>query len=157
MASNSRNGFDFNQGRWRVAHRRLKARGVGSDDWSAFETTTDAQLLMGGTVSVDETDFPEAGFKGMSLRLYDPVQDRWAIYWINSTDGVLQPPVFGRFSGGVGTFEGEDLDGDKPVRVRFEWRYTDTAAPQWSQAFSYDEGRTWEVNWIMQFRRDAEA
>jgi hypothetical protein len=153
MTSSSRGGFDFNQGEWRVTHRRLKVRNIGADDWAQFETRTDAQLLMGGTVSVDETDFPDGGFKGMSLRLYDPAQDHWAIYWINSTDGLMQPPVFGRFVDGVGVFEGDDTDGGHPVRVRFEWTGTDTATPQWSQAFSYDDGESWETNWIMRFRR----
>lgn len=153
MISRSRNGFDFNQGEWRVGHRRLKVRGAGSNDWAEFETRTFSQVLMGGMVSIDETDFSESGFKGMSLRLYDPSEDRWAIYWINSTDGVLQPPVFGRFKDGVGVFEGDDKDGARPVKVRFEWRGTDTSEPKWSQAFSYDGGESWEVNWQMTFRR----
>lgn len=151
----SRHGFNFNHGEWRVTHRRLGTRGVGADDWRTFETRTDATLLMGGTVSIDETHFPDHGFRGLSFRLYDPVQDRWAIYWVNSTDGALQPPVFGRFSQSVGLFEGEDMDGDRPIRVRFEWRATETHTPRWSQAFSYDDGVTWETNWIMEFRRPA--
>ena len=50
---------------------------------------------------------------------------------------------------------GDDTDGEKPIKVRFEWTGTDTATPRWSQAFSYDGGRTWETNWIMDFRRKA--
>ncbi|MGO4738029.1 DUF1579 domain-containing protein [Bosea sp. 2KB_26] len=153
MSATSRNGFDFNHGEWRVSHRKLRTRGVGSGEWDQFETRTDAQLLMGGTVSIDETDFTDRGFKGMSLRLYDPAQDQWAIYWINSSDGAMQPPVFGRFTDGKGVFEGDDLDGVRPIRVRFEWTGTETATPQWSQAFSYDDGQSWETNWVMLFRR----
>lgn len=153
MSVTSRDGFRFNQGEWRVSHRRLKARNVGSSDWDQFETRTVSQLLMGGTVSIDETDFPDWGFKGMSLRLYDPAQDRWTIFWINSTDGAMQPPVSGRFVDGKGVFEGDDFDGGQPIRVRFEWAGTETPGPQWSQAFSYDGGENWETNWVMQFRR----
>jgi len=32
---------------------------------------------------------------------------------------------------------------------------TETHTPRWSQAFSYDDGVTWETNWIMEFRRPA--
>jgi hypothetical protein len=39
--------------------------------------------------------------------------------------------------------------------VRFLWDSTDPDAPLWEQAFSYDSGGSWEVNWIMQFRREA--
>ena len=153
MMLTARNDFDFNYGEWVVEHRRLKERGVACDDWQVFETRTDAQLLMDGAVSVDVTDFHSGGFKGMSLRLYQPKEDRWAIYWINSSDGVLQPPVYGRFDNGLGVFSGGDRDGDRPIVVRFNWDARDPSAPCWSQAFSYDNGETWEVNWIMNFRR----
>lgn len=145
--------FDFMHGSWEVTNRRLKARGVGSSDWEVFPSTETAQLMMAGTVSIDEATFPTKGFKGMSLRLYDPAKDHWAAYWINSKDGQLQPPVFGRFRDGRGMFAGDDMDGDKPIKVLFDWSGTDTATPRWSQAFSYDGGKTWETNWIMEFRR----
>lgn len=153
MQRTALNDFGFNHGEWIVAHQRLRERGAGCTDWAGFETRTDAQLLMGGAVSVDVTAFPASGSSGMSLRVYDPTQDRWAIYWINSSDGVLQPPVFGRFDGTTGIFEGEDTDAGRPVRVRFEWDVTDPHTPRWTQAFSYDGGSSWEVNWIMSFRR----
>ncbi len=145
--------FAFNHGDWEVTNRRLKVRGAGSDDWDVFPSFQKSQLLMGGTVSIDESDFPTKGFKGMTLRLYDPAKDQWSIYWINSSDGLLQPPVHGRFEGGKGVFSGDDMDGDRPVKVLFDWSVSDPATPRWSQAFSYDGGQTWETNWIMEFRR----
>ena len=145
--------FDFNHGDWVVTNRRLKERNAGCQEWEEFTSFETAQLMLGGMVSVDESDFPTKGFKGMSLRLYNPMRDEWAIYWINSADGVLQPPVFGRFDNGHGVFAGEDMDGDRPVKVMFDWSRTDTDSPRWSQAFSYDGGETWETNWIMEFHR----
>ena len=153
MLQNALGDFAFNQGEWVVEHSRLQERGKGSDAWNKFETRTYAQLLMGGSVSIDETDFVESGFKGMSLRIHDPVHDRWAIYWINSTDGQLQPPVFGRFQEGLGIFEGDDTDAGLAIKVRFTWDTRTPETPRWSQAFSYDGGTTWETNWIMDFRR----
>ncbi|MDB5538551.1 MAG: hypothetical protein JWQ89_278 [Devosia sp.] len=153
MGTETRHGFDFNHGDWVVTNRRLKQRGVGSAEWDVFTSYETAQLLMGGTVSIDESDFPTMGFKGMSLRLYNPERDEWAIYWINSATGVLQPPVFGRFENGRGIFAGDDEDGGGPVKVLFDWTGTDSDTPRWSQAFSYDGGKTWETNWIMEFRR----
>jgi hypothetical protein len=149
----SAHGFDFNHGAWLVTNRRLKARGVGSDDWDIFPSYETAQLWMDGMVSIDESDFPTKGFRGMTVRIYNPEADQWAIYWINSSRGVLEPPVFGRFENGRGRFVGDDVDDGRAVKVRFDWSVTDTDAPRWSQAFSYDEGATWETNWIMEFRR----
>jgi hypothetical protein len=153
MDTETRHGFDFNHGDWLVTNRRLKARGVGSNDWDVFTSHETAQLMLGGAVSVDESDFPTKGFRGMTVRIYNPERDEWAIYWINSARGVLEPPVFGRFENGRGSFAGDDTDDGKPVKVLFDWSGTDTGTPRWSQAFSYDGGATWETNWIMEFRR----
>ena len=98
----------------------------GATEWDVFTSYETAQLMLGGMVSVDESDFPTKGFKGMTLRIYNPERDQWAIYWINSAKGVLEPPVFGRFEGGRGSFAGDDMDGDRPVKVLFDWSGTDT-------------------------------
>jgi hypothetical protein len=36
------------------------------------------------------------------------------------------------------------------------WSRTDTETPRWEQAFSLDEGKTWETNWIMDATRVGE-
>lgn len=35
------------------------------------------------------------------------------------------------------------------IRVRYTWDETTATTARWQQAFSPDEGRTWETNWIM--------
>ncbi|MDP3854003.1 hypothetical protein [Phenylobacterium sp.] len=147
--------FAFRAGEWDVTNRRLKQRGAGSDDWEVFPSHETSQLLADGMISIDVATFPTKGFQGTTVRLYSPVKDEWAIYWINSKDGLLQPPVHGRFTDGQGVFAGDDMDVETPVKVLFDWRSTDPDAPRWSQAFSYDDGKTWETNWIMEFRRRA--
>jgi hypothetical protein len=144
--------FDFNTGDWVVTNRKLTVRGVGSQDWEVFTSYETAQVLMGGMVSIDESDFPTKGFRGMTFRLYEPAKDEWSIYWISTADGVLQPPVRGRFKDGK-VRAGDDMDGERPVKVLFDWSGTDTQTPRWSQAFSYDDGQTWETNWVMEFAR----
>jgi hypothetical protein len=79
------------------------------------------------------------GFVGMSLRLYSPHTRKWSIYWVNNQKGVLEPPVVGSFSNGVGVFEGHDeLDG-RPIAVRFTWSSITPTGVRWEQA-SPDEG-----------------
>ena len=88
----------------------------------------------------------------MSFRFFDPETRRWSIYWADSRRrGVLDPPVFGGFSGDVGVFEGDDTFEGRPILVRFTWSGVDTPTPRWEQAFSDDGGTTWETNWIMDF------
>lgn len=146
--------FDFWFGRWRVANERLKERLVGSAEWEHFEATQECQPILGGIGNVDDfkTDWG-GGFVGMTLRLFDRARREWSIYWASNRDGRLQPPVVGRFENGVGIFFGRDLHEGKPVRVRFLWSHDAPHSALWQQAFSADEGASWETNWIMRMTR----
>ena len=65
----------------------------------------------------------------------------------------LDVPVKGSFSHGVGMFFADDTFNGKPIKVRFLWLDTQSGSPRWEQAFSTDNGATWETNWTMQFTR----
>ncbi len=87
--------------------------------------------------------------------MFNPATKEWAIYWVDSRTGVLQPPVFGSFEGGIGTFYGDDEHEGTPVRVRYLWSKITPSSARWEQAFSVDNGQTWETNWVMEFTRKA--
>src|SRR5689334_13442518 len=89
--------FDFLHGRWRVAHRKLKQRHVGSRDWDAFGATATCEPRLGGLVNVEEIAMPERGVSGVSLRSFDLETGLWSIWWISSLEGRLRPPVTGGF------------------------------------------------------------
>jgi hypothetical protein len=147
-------GFDFFFGSWLVRNRRLKQRLAGSNEWEEFDATSECQPILGGTGNQDEflsAYWPD--FIGMSLRLFDPQTQQWSIYWISNQNMVLQPPVIGKFSGSEGIFDGPDEFNGKPIVVRYIWSRIDTSTPRWEQAFSSDQGKTWEINWIMDFQR----
>jgi hypothetical protein len=135
--------------------RRLKVRGAGCEDWDEFAGTSFCQGLMGGLCNVDENDFPDRGQQGLSFRTFDVAQGLWSIRWVSSDAGVVQAPVHGRFESGVGRFFGEDVEGGRPVKVRYVWDEIGVGSARWAQAFSYDGGETWETNWIMAFTRTA--
>lgn len=144
--------FDFLVGSWQILNRRLKKRGVGSNEWDEFPAHYHCQRYLNGVANVDEMVVPSKGFSGMTVRSFDIVARRWAIYWINSGSGILCPPVFGGFTGNRGDFYGEDFDDGKAVRVHFVWSRLSSDRAQWHQAFSSD-GSAWETNWIMEFTR----
>jgi hypothetical protein len=152
--------FDFLTGAWDVSHRRLRRRGVGSDDWDTFSSTSWCEPRLGGLANVDQVDCPDRGFSGLTLRVFDPVAEQWSIWWVSSTVGRLEPPVTGGFDGtsgggASGVFEGADTDGGRPVTVRFTWTVIDEDHARWQQAFTLDglDGTHWETNWIMDFSR----
>jgi hypothetical protein len=153
--------FDFLVGRWHVANRRLRQRGVGCSEWIEFDATTQAFSHLGGLVSVDDNVFPDLGTGGLSFRTLDVAAQRWNIYWVSSRDGRLCPPVAGGWNGDRGQFEGVDEDDDQPVRVRFLWERLGPDRARWSQDFARI-GRDgtpdgpWETNWVMAFSRLAD-
>lgn len=141
--------FSFFAGNWNIKNRRLKQRNVNSNDWDAFNATQKCWILLNGVANVDEFDCPDRGFKGMSMRTLNLETHLWSIYWINSASGKLFNPVVGAFQGDHGLFYGDEIDDGVPVIARFEWQAHPTS-PTWTQSYSWDGGKTWEVNWIME-------
>jgi hypothetical protein len=147
--------FDFLGGSWTGVSRRLSRRGEGRHEWDSFPLEAKTQSMLGGVVSSEEVTFPTRNSAGVALRTFNTDKKQWAVYWVNGRDGVLQAPVFGGFEGDVGLFYGEDVDGDRPVKAAFRWTRMGSNAARWEQAFSYDGGKTWETNWVMEFERAA--
>lgn len=141
------NDFDFLTGHFDVAHRVLQATG----EWKEFTGTCTGRTHFDGGVSIDEARF--AGGYGLSLRLYDPADETWTIYWVNSKTGKLQPPVRGMWKDGVATLYGEDDLGDRMVPVRLRWSDITEETAHWEQAYSADGGEIWETNWTMDLTR----
>jgi hypothetical protein len=167
--------FDFIYGKWRMPNHRLKKRLADSHEWVDFVTCDEGGPLPGGIGNIDDWRASIwRDFVGVTVRTYDPKTGLWRLYWVDNTfsEGVIQPPVMGRFTGNVGIFEGPDTFNGKPILVRFTWTLhpgaAQTAAPwekaqnpqgaqvvaKWEQAFSADGGKTWETNWYNEFIRD---
>ena len=104
-------------------------------------------------ISFDEGWFPTEGFRGATLRLYNPSSKTWSIHWINSQRGKLETPVIGSFSpDGIGIFEAPEPWNGQDIIVRFTWTPGTTQA-SWEQSFSPDNGQTWHPNWQMTHTR----
>jgi hypothetical protein len=167
--------FDFIYGKWRMPNHRLKKRLAGSHEWADFITCDEGSPLPGG---IGDIDYWKASFwkdfVGVTVRTYDPKTGLWRIYWVDNTfsQGVIQPPVMGKFAGNVGVFEGADTFSGTPIIARYTWTLQPTPAQtsasweralnpkglpvvaKWEQAYSTDGGKTWETNWYNEFIRD---
>lgn len=150
-----RRDFDFYVGRWKVHNRRLKQRWIGSDDWDEFDATDECRQILGGLGTIDEyvTDHYGERLIGNTLRLFDPKTRQWSAYWVSNRSGVLEPAVVGKFENGIGTFVGKDIDAGAPILVRYQWTEITANGAKWDQAYSRDDGKTWETNWIMRMTR----
>ncbi|SRR6266545_6214063 len=147
--------FDFLIGDWSVLHRRLKQRLVGDTEWIECSGPASARKILGGLGNVDEyrINLPAGAYIGASLRLFNPVMKTWSIYWMDSRNPKLDPPMVGSFRDGRGLFFGDDTFEGQPIRVRFVWSGMTRTTCRWEQAFSVDGGSSWETNWVMTFTR----
>lgn len=156
--------FDFLIGRWTTRNRKRVKPLSGDDTWETFNSTLAVQALPGGFGNVDLFE-PlgdwRPGFVGMGLRLYNPATRLWSIFWLTNQNagmvgdtGQLDTPVVGGFDeGGTGTLQSRERWEGRPILVRYQWTDITPRSARWQQAFSPDEGASWEVNWIADHTR----
>ena len=152
----SKQDFDFLHGEWTVLHCRLVHRLANSQDWQEFTGTSQTRPLRDGAGNIEDNfiDFPGQPYRAVALRSFDAASGKWAIWWLDDrAPHVLDVPVIGGFADGRGEFLAKDTWKGQPILVRFLWLNTQTPTPRWEQAFSPDDGQTWETNWTMDFHR----
>ena len=156
QGTSSEHDFDFLIGSWKVQHRKLVHRFANDDTWQVFSGTCVMQPLLSRHANVDENvmDVPGAPYKAIALRSFDPNKRTWSIWWLDGRNpGHLDVPVVGSFHNGVGTFFANDTFEGRPIVIRFRWFDISENSAKWQQAFSEDDGETWETNWFMEFHR----
>jgi hypothetical protein len=147
-----RHDFDFYAGKWRLHNRRLVRPLTGSKEWVEFDGTSVARTMWDGRANVDEFEAstPSGPIEGMTIRLYNADTQEWNLYQADSKAGVFSAPAaVGRFVNGRGEFYEHEEIGGKRVFVRLLWEVRSPRHCHREQAFSTDEGRTWETNWII--------
>ena len=147
-ATSSANDFDYLVGKWKLDDKKLKSRLTGNTEWISFESTVEMKKLLNGIGNIDtyRTIVDGKPFEGVALRLFNPKTRLWSIYWADSNVGALDPPMVGSFDGNIGKFYCKDKYKGKDIIVLFLWDKTNPDHPVWSQAFSPDNGITWEWN-----------
>ncbi len=150
--------FDFLHGKWKVHNRLLEKQPDGAKVWNEFDSADDCHALPNG---LGNEEFYLTGhwkgFVGMAIRLYNPTNGQWSIYWAeNDEPGTIEtPPVVGAFAGNVGKFYAKQGQGDKAYTIRFTWTVLAKDSARWEQAISKDDGKSWQTLWTMDFARDA--
>jgi hypothetical protein len=155
-STSSQNDFDFLVGKWKVHNRKLKVRLNNNNEWDEFESELHMKKALNGMGNVENyyASFDRKPFEGLAVRLFNPHTRLWIIYWMD-TNGMMmdQHPVMGSFEKGIGKFYAQDTFDGKEILVIYQWDATDPKQPIWSQAFSIDNGKTWEWNWEMKLIR----
>jgi len=150
-STSSKHDFDFFEGKWKLLNKKLKSRLSHCTEWIEFESTQEMYRVLNGIGNIDNflATIDGQSFEGMTVRLFNPKTKLWSIYWADSNEGKLDPPVLGSFENSVGHFITKDIFNGMNILVTFRWDARDKDKPIWSQAFSKDNGKTWEWNWFM--------
>ena len=148
--------FDFEVGAWAIQVRRLVHPSTGPDTWeSPTGYVHRVRAVLGGRASLAELEIagPTPRFAGLMLRLYDPGSHLWRIYWASSADGVMEPPLVGRFANGRGEFFDQEIRQGAAVFVRVVYSDVTATSFRTEQAISADGGGTWAPNLVQTFTR----
>jgi len=148
--ASSQHDFDFFVGKWKMKNRHLNARLANCKEYTEFESEVkDSSGLRGmGNFDIVTRHLDDGKvYEGRTVRTFDPQTRLWRLYWMDSNGGPLDPPVIGSFNNGIGLFFCKDFQVGRPVIIVFKWDITNPQRPHWSQAFSDDNGKTWEWNY----------
>ncbi|MBC5816736.1 MAG: hypothetical protein GIW97_09360 [Candidatus Eremiobacteraeota bacterium] len=150
-----RHDFDFLIGTWKSHYKVLKSearlcgRPITANDWHEFDGRNVIRPFWDGRGNTDEGILKRStGRETLTLRLYNAETHEWTLYWATADLGLGVPPQVGHFNEhGVGEFFANDTWNDQPIVVRYHWTHQGSTW-HFEQAFSPDNGKTWETNWI---------
>ena len=156
VARDGQRDFDFEIGTWAIDMKRLAHPLSGSSEWiTPAGYSHIVQKVWDGRASLAQlrNDRPSPHYDGLMLRLYDPQSHNWNVYWGSSKTGALDEPLVGHFANGRGDFFMRDTFQGKAILVRVTYSEITATSFRTEQAFSPDDGKTWETNMVQTFTR----
>ena len=151
--------FDFLLGTWTIHNRRRTNPFEKEGVWEEFLATQTGGKYLDGRVQIEffEGEMLPSGevTKGLTIRTFDEQSQQWSIRWLDNRDPHDFTPLVGAFQDGIGLFYQEitsPITGQL-VRLRFTWDHVSEGTPRGQQAFSYDQGETWDTIWIAELTR----
>ena len=150
--------FDFDFGTWKTRSSRLLHPLTGSTTWADMNGASVIKKVWNGRANLAEyqADGPAGHIELLSLRWFNPTTHEWNLDFATPNVGTLGIPGVGEFKNGRGDFYDYELINGRSILVRFSiWKITPDTA-QSEQAFSDDGGKTWPVNWVNKYEREAE-
>ena len=154
-AKSSEKDFDFFYGSWKVNGKKLKSRLHHSNEWVSFTATLNCSEMMGGYANIEPfyTQTNGKDFKAFTLRLFDSATKLWSIYYAYPSNVTMQNPQVGSFQNNIGWFYARDIWEGKDIIIVYRWDRTNPDKPTMCQAFSADNGKTWEWNYLQSFEK----
>jgi hypothetical protein len=148
-------GFDFLEGRWDAVCRVPSEAG-----WVEAPGSLSVSRTLDGLVFVEHFEgiYHGGPLKGLGLRVFNPETSEWEHTWTDT----LEPGNFhvwkGVFQDGkIASFAEWTDEGGSPVRSRLTWSEITQDSAHWESARSTDGGTSWQLHWVIDWRRRGEA
>lgn len=83
----------------------MKTKLSNCAEWIEFDSTQEMYRILNSTGNIGNfiAEFDEVHFEGTTLRLFNSKTKLWNIFWADSNEGKLDPPVLGSFENNAGT------------------------------------------------------
>lgn len=147
--------FDFLLGQWKVVNTRLTKWLCDCNDWISFEShhTEQRRNSAPGNIAMHRYVYGNALCERSIVREFDDTDQFWKIVRMDTMSALSMPSLKGTFWRNKGSFLSNGIFDGQEVMVWVEWTRICRNFAYWEQSFSKDNGRTWELNWMMEFHR----
>lgn len=144
-ASTGPTSLDFWIGDWEITGRSRNA--PGKDEWTETKATNQIRKTLKGMVI--EESFRMIGFSGKSSSVFFAPKKVWRQTWVDDTGAYLL------FEGGVeeGNMVLHMKNASPGTQMRMTWRDVTKQSFTWHWQRSTDEGKTWETQWELNYKR----
>lgn len=149
--------FDYQLGTWRVHVARLTNPGAAPARWTHYDGTHTVIPLLSGraNIGVLEIAGPQGPIEGLQIRLFNPQTQRWGLSFASGSDGEVQAPSVGQFTGDRGTFLSSERIAGHSAQVRSETIAAGTSHYRDVISYSLNGGTTWQPMWIATYVKAA--
>lgn len=147
--------FDFHFGSWRTHILRRASMPSGASHWVKMTGTVIDQPLWHRRANLETIEASGSGrhFQGLTLFLYDPRSGQWSQQYADSSDGIMNEPVYGDFNDGRGVLYGWSGSGGRRTLERDTWSNITPDSYHFEIASSTDGGKSWVKEFIAQLTR----
>jgi len=140
--------YDFWIGSWEVSWQ--EADGKTGRGTNFIEKTLDGKVIQ-ENFRVNEGQM--AGFKGTSISVYNPASQTWKQAWADNQGGYFD--FTGKIDGSDRIFQTEitEIGEDTLFTQRMVFYDITEDSLKWDWESSVDGGRTWDLNWRINYRK----
>lgn len=121
-------------------------------DGNLLKGTNSIKKVLDGCVIEEDFAAEDSGFKGKSISVYSPRAEKWLQTWVDNNGGYLN------FEGGkagdkmILSRSFTDKNGNN-LQTRMVFKNIQKDNFDWSWERSTDGGESWQVNWLIHYKR----